>query len=428
MRKRTPFVLVLPVLMVEELDKHLANNKVGFRYKREHFYYLISYLATKQITYKNREFMSLDLIKLKALTSSNIDRHLKLLVDIGLVITDGYKVGKKSKWYKLNQNYCKGLERFEIKTNSKLHTSLSKKYRNKRAHVNLLPHHLKLMRAELMNIDFDYWSANQWVLNNADVSKRIYYSLSLEHLKDKRLRYFKRNKTNQRLDTNLTTLKSELRQFIKGDYVSIDLVNSQPFLLGILIDSIIKDSNTLCYLLSNESMVQAFGIKRIKKSYNCHQNQEKAKMVTLNNYLDATKNGLLYDNFIKVFDGELKRKEVKDMFFKVLFSANGSAHQIPYKKEKIKFSNVYPLVGEIVKELKVNNHKTLPVYLQKLESYLFIDCIAKRLVDVGITPLTVHDSVIVKREHQQKVLAIMKDVFINEVGVIPTFKTESLAN
>ena len=33
----------------------------------------------------------------------------------------------------------------------------------------------------------------------------------------------------------MTNLKSDLKQFIIGDYVSIDLKNSQPFLLSILI-------------------------------------------------------------------------------------------------------------------------------------------------------------------------------------------------
>ena len=88
------------------------------------------------------------------------------------------------------------------------------------------------------------------------------------------------------------------------------------------------------------------------------------------------------------------------------------------------FATVYPFIYRIVKTLKLKDYKALPIYLQKLESYLFIDCIAKRLIEAGIVPLTIHDSVIVKSEDQAKTLAIMKEVFIEQIGVTPSFKVE----
>ena len=426
MRKKKPYVLLIPTLMMEELEKNYQSHKINSRFKRENFYYLISHITVQQSIYKDNEFVFVNLKKLKLVTVSNIDRYLKLLVELGLVVADKHQVGVKSKWYKLNEKVCYGIKRLEIKTNSRLHVSLNKSNRRKKAHNNRLAPHLKIMRNEFIKLDFDYQGAEEWILNNATDENKIIYLTALERIKDTRTRFFSRNNTNQRLDTNLTIMKSDLRQFMTGDYVSIDLSNSQPFLLGILINSIINSKDTLCCYLSNESIVQTFGVKRIKKSLNCHQNQEKAKLVTLNSYLDSTKNGSLYDDFINVFDGELQRKEVKDLFFKVLFSKNVADGFAPYRKEKVKFSNVHPLVGTIVKALKVDDNKTLPIYLQKLESYLFIDCIAKRLVDVGIIPLTVHDSVIIKREHVQKALAIMKEVFFNEVGAVPSFKVEGI--
>jgi tRNA(Glu) U13 pseudouridine synthase TruD len=84
------------------------------------------------------------------------------------------------------------------------------------------------------------------------------------------------------------------------------------------------------------------------------------------------------------------------------------------------------LVYEVVKALKARDHKTLPIYLQSLESYLFIDCIAKELVTNDIIPLTIHDSVIVKTKDQAKTIEIINKVFMEQIGVIPSFDIKNL--
>ena len=125
-----------------------------------------------------------------------------------------------------------------------------------------------------------------------------------------------------------------------------------------------------------------------------------------------------------------QRKEAKKIMFKVLFSRNkfyiGYKKMIPYESDKMIFANVYPFVSEVVKVLKTKDHRTLPIFLQRLESYLFIDCIAKELVNNGIIPLTIHDSVIVKIEHQEKAIEIMNKVFIEQLGVKPVFDVKNL--
>ena len=83
-------------------------------------------------------------------------------------------------------------------------------------------------------------------------------------------------------------------------------------------------------------------------------------------------------------------------------------------------------VYNTIKALKVKDHRTLPIYLQRLESHLFIDCIARELVDNGIVPFTIHDSVIVKTKDQDKAIEIMNDVFIKEIGEIPTYDIKKL--
>ena len=116
--------------------------------------------------------------------------------------------------------------------------------------------------------------------------------------------------------------------------------------------------------------------------------------------------------------------------FKVLFSRNeyyeNNKKIIPYEKDKEVFKCVFPDVYEMVKVLKQNDNSILPVFLQRLESYLFIDCICKELVSVGIVPFTIHDSVIVEKEYQVKTIEIMNNVFIKKIGITPSFDIKKL--
>ena len=50
----------------------------------------------------------------------------------------------------------------------------------------------------------------------------------------------------------------------------------------------------------------------------------------------------------------------------------------------------------------------------------------KDLVNNGIIPLTIHDSVIVKTKGQAKTIKIMNGVFMKQIGVIPSFSIKSL--
>lgn len=426
MRVSKPIVLYLPELLVSELDNYLEEYPPNFKFQRIYFYYVIHHLTVMQIQFNNDEYIYLNRKLLKSVTVSNIDRYTKILENGEFIISDNsYTVGVKSLMYKINPKFIKGLCEIELLPSCKLSKNIIKNLYKKKAHYNRLEPHLRRMKDEFMQMELDYKEANKWVEVNANDTQKLSYLTSINSIEDKRFRYFKRNNTNHRLDNNLTNLKSDLRQFIKGDYVSIDLKNSQPFLLGILIDNIIYNRDTLCCYLHTSNLTKTFGIKGFQKILFFHQNQEKSKMVKLRWYYDSVLNGTLYDEFIKSYSGVITRKEVKKIMFKVLFSRNkfysGYKKIIPYENDKKIFASVYPFVYEVVKILKAKDHRTLPIYLQQLESYLFIDCIAKELVENGIVPFTIHDSVIVKEEHQEKTIEIMNGVFLKQIGVIPSF-------
>jgi len=427
MKPNKPIIIYIPATFVKGLNDYLKINIPGFKYDVLYFYYIVHHILVRQIKTKE-EFVPINK-NLKTITVSNINQYIKILVNGEFIISDNhYIIGEKSKCYRINLKYLEGIDKIEIKTDCKLFNRIIKNQRCKKAHDNRFEPFLKRMQGEFMKIDIDYQKAEKWVLEQPDEVKRNSYMIALNMLSDKRFRYFHRNNTNNRLDTNFTNLKSELKQFIIGDYVNIDLKNSQPFFLSMLLESIInikqQGHSTLCYKLSYNKLFETFGIKGIKEILKLHQNQKKVFLVNLKTFKESVIQGTLYDDFIKSYSEGITRKQVKDIMFKVLFSKNDLYDQfkkfIPYEKEKKVFASVFPMVYESIKILKAKNNVLLPVFLQKIESYIFIDCIAKELVNSGIVPLTVHDSIIVKSEFKNKTIKIINKIFMENFGLIPT--------
>ena len=106
---------------------------------------------------------------------------------------------------------------------------------------------------------------------------------------------------------------------------------------------------------------------------------------------------------------------------------------MPYSNEKKVFKSVYPLIYEITKTLKDGDkygenegYKNLSISLQQLESFIFIDVIAKELCENGIVPLTIHDSFIIPKDKAEGAKKIAFNVFKTIFGVNPTFSVETL--
>ena len=440
MKQSKPIVLFIPAAFIDQLNKYLEENPPTIKVKMIYFYYLINYFAYKHANTKKHEYLHLNLKYLSSLLVYNLSSYIEILQN-GEFINQGlvkYK-GQIKKGYKLNNLFSGKLVTIEIEPGTKLFNKLIKRQRNKKAHHSRLKPHLNQMKNLLMNVDFDYNNAEQYLIET-DNGKSFHSLVALQRFKDKRFRNFHRNNTNNRLDTNLTTLKNELMQFIVGDYVSIDLKNSQPFLLGVqifkvFIDLFIEiDNNLIEYHIKGKKqffdLIQTFGIKAIERVSKINQKTKKGDLVNLSLFNQSVLNGTFYDDFIKYFDGDITRKEIKDIMFKVMFSRNVAYNNyrktIPYWKEKKIFKSVYPVAFEIIEILKEKNHSDLAVYLQKSESYLFIDIICKRLVENDIIPITKHDSVIVKASQQAETLKIVKSVFMEQFGVTPAFHIEPL--
>lgn len=422
-----PYSLIIPERAFKKISEITDKDKDIYFY----ILYLIGFRANIYINktdYRCSEgFVPLDFEKLKLIFGKKADQHLKFMRKHNIIETDDIFIpGKKKLYYRINKEmFNDGLKNYILDSNTNIHKNLSSLNQKAKKHYFRLPSHLKQMMCKLKNMEYDDIGAKKWIQCYVnDNNKAFVYNIAVESIRDVRCRYFKRNSVNRRLDTNLTNLKSELRKFIKGNFVSIDLANSQFLFLAILIYQLLIHSNDnikdipLCCYIDINNICKNIDITNVCKFLKNPQNE---KLGNYSKFLNWVVNGKLYDNFMEYFKNQYTRKEVKEIMFKVLFSQNKS-----YMDDKKVFKQVFPFIYNITFKLKQKEHNKLAICLQKMESEIFIDCIAKKLVESGIVPFTIHDSVIVEKEHQQRALELIQGVFKEKFNIVPTFKVEDL--
>lgn len=228
--------------------------------------------------------------------------------------------------------------------------------------------------------------------------------------------YFRRNKINLRLDTNLTNLKSEIKFFNKGKYKQIDIRNSQPFFLGCLVHKL--------YIVHNLSTNTSISInnQQLNLGHFCQKELKEVSEIEIKKFIEWTTCGEFYDNFIDrniVDEDERKkeRKKVKKMMMCVLFSKPES-----YKGQKKIFAYHFPGIQKWIDAFKeTNGYNQFAIMLQRIESQKVLDEICKELTEKDIFNVTIHDSWIVRNEQFDEALKIIKSHFTT---LMPEFKVE----
>lgn len=226
------------------MTKYLKDEPPPFKYDVFDFYFIINYLVYKQVNLESgEEYFNINHSHLETVITSKTGKYIKYLRNGEFIRTDYYIKGEKRYHYKLNPKFDFDLNTVSIEPGTKFFNQIQSKHRKKRAHFNRLEPHLMEMKDKLLDLHFDYNAAKNYISENPDIKKRIAYFNQIELLADKRLRYFSRNKTNNRLYTPVTNLKKELREFINGNLVNIDLKNSQPFFLSQLLMKLLLKAN-----------------------------------------------------------------------------------------------------------------------------------------------------------------------------------------
>jgi hypothetical protein len=213
----------------------------------------------------------------------------------------------------------------------------------------------------------------------------IVHSTRLNAINDGFL-FFKRNKTNGRLDTNLTSLPSYLRKFIisKEPLVNIDIKNSQPFFLYAT--------------LKNETLIDEHELARF------------GKLVVEGRFYEFLQNELS-ERRQKI----RTRDQIKNLVYRVMFSENDS---FPFDKSF--FHELFPTIMEHIKRVNRADNSSLAIALQKTEAKCVLDSVMPALREKGIVPYTIHDSFLCQDSEARIVQEVFNSLLVEEFGIAPS--------
>lgn len=219
-----------------------------------------------------------------------------------------------------------------------------------------------------------FWIANleEFVIMKKNVFTDAYMG-SIDKI-EKGYWYADRNSTNNRLDSNITNLCSDLTKEIieSNNLVQFDLANSQFAIL----------------------------------SHILKQKEELATKKDFIKFKELSETGELYE-YIQEVLGLETRKQAKIMLFELLFSSEKNKSE-----NKKKIAHLFPAVVKWIDDYKkLNGYENFAIMLQLEESKIFIDDIYHTLKYRELFCLTKHDSIIIKKENEEEVETFLKEYF-----------------
>ena len=307
-----------------------------------------------------------------------------LCVNKFMSLVSKYYVGKKTNSYKIDSKSVydiirwKNYDKFLIKKNdNRKKASITEMDKNT---INLDVRDKLISSLSRIRIDCD--GAIKYItdLKNdklLDDSKFYKNKISIENIDIDNIYY--NFDDYGRFHTNFTILKKEVRNnflTINNEMISeVDISNSQPLFFAVI----------------------------LKKELS-HINGDTKK------YFDLVKSGLLYDDIIANSNIE-KKKDAKELIYKVLFGDNVKAN----KKVNNIFKKLYPSVYEYILEFKESrkNYKELSHELMKMESEFIFNNVVKEIYETypEIVLFTVHDSIIFPKSYQERIKIIFDKHF-----------------
>lgn len=350
---------IIPKELVDRLEASTLTEK-----QRSIAIQIFQSLVYKSAKQENKEWFALQGSLLAASFGNDYSPALKFLLNNSIVFRSAsYLPGLSSYNYKLNKSilnnnlsFINGYYKREKKVSKRAARLEEKENRKVTSEVSKVLRKLKL----------DFESAIHWIAEQkiSDV-KKLSYITTLTAIKHKNF-FCSRNNTNNRLDTNITNLKSDLLAFItlEGEQLEqLDLANSQLVFLNKLMKKEGKSSQLLDQLISEGTLYEYIQTKLNLKS----------------------------------------RSIAKELTFTLLFGKHTMK-----SKEKSELKAILPqLVNYTDKYKKENGDNQLPIKLQQMEANLFIDNILKECEEQKILVLTKHDSILCKKSDLIKVREIV---------------------
>jgi len=353
------------------------------------------------------------------------DKYLKGLIDLKIVIRSGNAIkGQTSYKYSFTPEYLSKYISIPLK-NAKLmrRIQLAQESFRKEASKSVRNHSEQTKYLRQLTIDEDY---RLFLESNYSIKTEQYNDIeaSAKRIINRDI-FYSVDKTSGRFHSNITNMAKGLRPFlrVKGEpLVNIDIKNSQPYLSTLILTSPSKVS----FLTENPAFAMLLQSLKVSLSQD------------VKNYISLVISGRLYECLMQEFarEGlELTRDETKRQVLRVLFARNRLPKDEANRKARQIFTNRFPTVHRIFSKVrgresgdKFHNFKRFAILLQRIESYLMLDVILKRIYKElsGVIAITIHDSVMtgILTNNVEAVRKIMTEELTFFVGFQPKIKIE----
>ncbi len=448
-----------------DIDK-LINEKPPFRierFKRDNLIHIIHLITSIPATNKD-----LDIIdgfvpiysQVLQKRVRNYRDYLDYLLDNDVLLTDDWYIkGLKSKGYKFTDKYSRAIKMIQvadrclinaIKKESKFAVSIKKKYKH-------------LIKWYGPDLQIDYRLATKFIeedlqrkinnptLRDFDEKTKSYkdpytqYKCSLLNIERIAAGDFILSVDDNvfRLHSTLSNVRSEIRNCISfggRKLISIDIKNSQPYLSTAILNhkfwkepSWYEEKQPTACIYKLSKVIKSI-IFQTNKNYNsfimlCKSSEMQAGS-DLQRYKTLVEQGVFYEYLSEEIGKELgigysDRKKVKAAVFQVLFTDNRFLGQKEAKPKKV-FKTRFPAIYELFSLIKKSDKTNLPRLLQRLESYLMLLVITKRIARERpkLPIFTIHDSIVTTKGNEDYVMQVMKHEMQMAIGIAPTLSIE----
>lgn len=340
------------------------------------------------------------------------DRYLIGLINLGIVQRSGTAIkGQTSYKYSFTDEYLSKYVSIPLK-NAKLIRRIETARNDiiKEAAKSLRNHNEQTKYLKLLTIDDSF---KEYIESNYTINTDQFNSVlgSATRIINGDI-FYSIDATSLRFHSNVTNMAKGLRQFLRikdEPLINIDIKNSQPYLSTIFLTQPSKVS----WMTSNPAF--ALLLQTLKVSLN----------QDVKDYISLVISGQIYEYLMCEFLKEglvLSRNETKTQMLRILFSRNRMPANEINKKCRQVFIKSFPTVHKIFTKIrghekgdKFKNFKRFAILLQRIESYLMLDVILKRIYKElpGTIAITIHDS-------------IMTGILTNNVEAIKNIITEEM--
>ena len=233
--------------------------------------------------------------------------------------------------------------------------------------------------------------------------------------------------TSGRFHSNVTNCPKGFRPYLRVNgepLINIDVKNCQPYLSTIILTDPLKASTFA------ENPAFAMVLQTLKVS---HQQDVKT-------YISLVINGTFYEYLMSEFASEglhLDRSETKRQVLRILFARNRTPKDPTNRKARDIFKLRFPTVHRIFSKVRGSNRgdkftsfKRFAILLQRIESYLMLDVVLKRIYRElpDVVAITIHDSIMtgVMTNNVEAVKTILIEEMTNVVGFWPNVTLEGI--